>query len=294
MVVGTDSMIGSALARTLRDAGVPCAGTTRRAVRSGQPDVFLDLADPAGAGTLPRTDVAVLCAGVSKLQDCTRDPAGSRAINVEGVARLAETLVHTGAFVVYLSTNQVFDGTQPRRSAEDAVCPVTEYGRQKADAEALVGALGDRAAIVRLTKVFGETVPLFEQWLRALANHVPIHPFSDMTMAPVPLETVVAALRLIGDAETPGVFQVSGEHDVTYAEAASVGADMIRADRGLIQPVSVASAGVLSEPSPAYTSLDVERVRRLFGVQPPGVWWTIEQAFRNARGVTGPVTTHRQ
>jgi hypothetical protein len=52
-------------------------------------------------------------------------------------------------------TNLVFDGSVPCRNAHDAACPVTEYGRQKAEAEKQLLALGNMAAVVRVHEGHG-------------------------------------------------------------------------------------------------------------------------------------------
>src|SRR5690606_26325829 len=115
----------------------------------------LDLADDPPRWRLPE-DVAVafLCAAVTALRSCEADPAGTARANVEHTARLASMLVGRGAFVVFLSSNLVFDGSEPRRRADAPTCPATEYGRQKAAAEGALLAMGG-VSIVRLTKVVG-------------------------------------------------------------------------------------------------------------------------------------------
>jgi len=65
---------------------------------------------------------------------------------------VTERLQVQGSFVIFLSSNQVFDGTTPYRHSDEAVCPLNEYGRQKAAFENWLLGRSKPAAILRLTK----------------------------------------------------------------------------------------------------------------------------------------------
>ena len=92
--------------------------------------------------------------------------------------------------MLFLSTDKVFDGTRPQVPADAAPCPVSEYGRQKAAAEA---ALVERmrqsapAAILRLAKIVSPGMDLLRQWIANLGAGKPIRAFDDMMMALGPL-----------------------------------------------------------------------------------------------------------
>lgn len=276
LVVGADSLVGQALLRAYPGA----LGTSRR------PDSShwrLDLAgDPTTWQLPPVLEVAVLCAAVTRLADCQRDPVTSRAVNVTGAVRLAEKLVQQGVFVIYLSSDKVFDGRQPLYCTDEPYSPLTEYGRQKAEAERQLLQMEDRVAVLRLSKILGSKNPLFSDWRAALRNGEVIRPFSDMTLAPVPLAGVVAVLGLLAAHRLPGVWHFTGQKDVTYAEVARYAARLWGADETLIQPILAAESGLLGEPTSRYTSLNVDRLRLVFGIEAPDVWWTLEQALWGA------------
>jgi dTDP-4-dehydrorhamnose reductase len=224
-------------------------------------------------------DVTYLCAAVTSLEKCRQDPGCTARINVDAVSDLAAKLAGQGSFLVFCSTNQVFDGLHPLVSENGSVDPKTEYGRQKAEAERRILALGAGASVVRLTKVLGSRVPLFDTWREDLNAGRPIHPFLDMVMAPIPLAGAVSVLRLVADRRLQGVLQVSAAQDVTYAEAAALSARRLRADLSLVRPIRAAESGTYSEYLPAHTTLSTERLRREFGILPPDPVWTIEQSL---------------
>src|SRR6266851_3934582 len=130
LIVGGDSMIGRALVERIRCSGGEAAGTTRRG-DAAQP-LFADLGTKRWNldGSF---DVAIICAAVARFADCSRDPAASRGVNVDGVVSIATELASRGSRILFVSTNSVFDGSVPRPLARDNLAPVTEYGKQKAE-----------------------------------------------------------------------------------------------------------------------------------------------------------------
>ena len=262
----------------------PARGTTRRHSRVSESCYYLDLADDVRQWKCPEpVGVAVLCAGMTRFADCQRDPAATFCVNVQGITALAENLAAQGAFVIYLSSNAVFDGFAPFRKPGDPVSPTSEYGRQKAAAETPVLALGGRAAVVRLTKILETNHALFTGWRQALLQGDPIHPFLDLVMAPVPLSFVVAVLRRVIADRSSGIIHVSADRDVTYAQAAYFMAERLRAPARLVQPMRSAQAGIPLEAIPAHTTLDTTRLCQELGLTPPDVWSAIASMLGQER-----------
>ena len=200
---------------------------------------------------------------------------------MEATCALANVFSSRGAFVIFLSSSRVFDGSVPFPTVEDSMSPVTEYGRQKAEVERSISQLTGPAAIVRLTKVIGPNIPLFEYWARTMRSGRPIHPFEDLYFAPVPLSTVVLVLKLTSDQRLSGILQISGERDVSYAESARLGARLLKVDPTLVQPIKASSSGKVVEQVESLTALDVERLKRIFDIQLPLVSSTLNMAFLN-------------
>lgn len=192
---------------------------------------------------------------------------------------MAENLAARGVFIVYVSTSQVFDGTRPRLGAQERRRPVTEYGRQLARVEKELSAWGSKTAVVRIAKVLGRRIPLFGTWLAELRAGRPVRPFSDMVMAPVPLRFAAQVLGSVASRRLPGIFQISGDRDVSYAQIALWLAGRLAADASLVRPVSAAESGAYDEGVLANTTFDTTRIEKELGLVPPAVWETIENAF---------------
>jgi dTDP-4-dehydrorhamnose reductase len=274
LVIGADSLVGSALMQHLPYAVI---GTTRRDVSDSFPLFHLDLQD---SPTLPDTsiDAAVICAAVTRLQACYENPVESRAVNVIGTGSIMLQLAERGIFTVYLSSDKVFDGSQPQRVPDDAYSPVTEYGRQKADAEMF--AQEHHAAILRLSKILTAPNSLFRDWLTALKKGEIIRPFSDMYLAPVLLSTVVSVVSLLIGHRKAGIWQLSGQTDLSYAAVGKQAAALVGADKSCVQPQQ--KSGVLTENPGFYTSMDITRLRETFGIEPLDVHQVIDVILRKS------------
>src|SRR5580700_8738065 len=192
LIVGGDSEIGAAAYRAMKAQGVSAAATTRRGEHVAADRPFLDLAAPLDDwAPPPRTQAVCFCAAIARLSACADDPQGSAQINVVQTLALVEKLLARDIAVLFLSTNQVFDGRTPQVPADAPHSPVSEYGRQKARAEA---ALRDRmtngapVAILRLAKVVSDGMPLIQGWVRELSAGKPIRVFNDMPLAPTPID----------------------------------------------------------------------------------------------------------
>jgi dTDP-4-dehydrorhamnose reductase len=213
--------------------------------------------------------MVVVGAAVTGLEACRRDPEGTRRVNVEGTLRCVEQARRDGAFVVWLSSNLVFDGEVPRVKDGTPVSPGCDYGRQKAEVEeALAGDAG--VARVRLTKVIGPGWKLLEDWCRTWEAGGAVRAFEDLWVAPVTLEATVQGLLKIAGERRGGGWQFSGPEDVSYAGLARTMAGKVGVGEDRVE--GVGRGGVVrDEQAPRHTTLDTQRAEEELGMQFSGV-----------------------
>ena len=269
LVVGGDGTLGRALVAAGRAGPVAVCHTTRRGNSCGQSIFQLDLAEPEAQWRLPEQQFSTvfLSAGMTSIQACETQPELTRRINVLQPLLLAQRLWDQGAFVVCLSSSTVFDGKTPFAKPTDATRPMSEYGRQKQALEHGLLALGERVAIIRLSKVIAPNNALFSGWRRDLLSGQVIRPFSDMAVAPVSLPFAVAAVHHIARARDAGLHQISAAADASYADLANHMAAVLQAPAGLVCPRSVAGTHVGFWPK--FAALDCSALARLGFVAPP-------------------------
>jgi dTDP-4-dehydrorhamnose reductase len=285
LIVGGDSEIGAAAFRAMKAQGISVAATTRRREGIAPDRPFLDLAAPLDEWTLPPgTQAVCLCAAIARLADCANDPHGSAHINVVQTLALAEQFLARGIAVLFLSTNQVFDGRTPYQRAEAPHSPTSEYGRQKARAEAaLLRQMenGAPVAILRLAKVMSDTMPLIGGWIKDLTAAKPIRAFNDLALAPTPTDLVCTAIGALLQGRARGIFQLTGPRDVTYADIAGFLAGYLGVEPKLVVETSAREEGLPEGATPLNTTLDSSIMRVRYGLGVPDVWEVVECVAAN-------------
>jgi dTDP-4-dehydrorhamnose reductase len=280
LVIGGDGGIGSALTNALVSRGDTVCQTTRRSAPAGSSAIHLDLASFEIDKLLPGSDIAFFCAAITGFAACRMNESLARQVNVTSPLLLARRLVAAGTRVILLSTSAVFDWRSPRVQASCPPCPVTVYGKLKAEAEAAFSAFGAAASILRLTKVLTPTDILFNNWIEDLGQERSVMAFSDHHMAPVTLNDTIAALLAISRSSESGVFQISAKHDVSYYEAALHLASRLDVERLSVAEARASENGVLPEEIIHYSSLETSRIGALTGWEAPDPYSVIDEVFR--------------
>ncbi len=265
LIVGGDSLIGRYLGGTLSRAGRPFRSTSRRAEAEALP---LDLAAPDFAAFDGLAfGCAYICAAVTDLRACERDPAAAARVNVEGTLAVMRMLAARGTELVFLSSSQVFDGETPLPDEAAACRPKNAYGRQKLALEAAIAREGLPAAVLRPTKVLAaEPVGMFRLWYERLRRGEPAVAASDMTLAPLAAEEVARAAIALGDRCCRGIWHLSSADELSYAEAAALMAEACGFPPGLVRGEAVPEAQVPAIFRHRYSALDARKIARELGL----------------------------
>jgi dTDP-4-dehydrorhamnose reductase len=268
LVIGGNSLLGGKLLHRWQLQGREVLATTRRPAAPGTEWLHLDLAEPLDDWTAPFSGgVAVVCAASTNQEECRRNPAATRQINVKQTIQLARQLIAEDWFLVFLSTSVVFDGKKPARRTDEPVSPMTEYGRQKAEVETALLELAPRAAIVRLGKVVHRDLAVFRTWDATLSASRVINPFSDYVCSPIRLDQATDVVGQIAERRLEGIWHASAKDEATYAEIARVLARKGGYPEELVRPMP-APAGLL-EHLPIHSGLEVSQTEKALGITFP-------------------------
>src|SRR3990167_2067366 len=269
LLIGSDSTIGSHLKKQLKTQGKTICGTTRHKDRCTETIFFLDLLNP-DAFTLPENisiDTVIFCASMSIIKECEDNKALSYQINVESTIKLARYLKNRfDPFIIFLSSNAVFDGSKPFFLETDTPCPINYYGHCKIEAEKKLAGITDKLAILRCTKVLYSDHPLIKKWIQDLQNGEKIYPFDDLMLAPISLEMVSTAIKKLSDLKKPGIFHLSGNNDITYVELARLIAKQIKCDNKLIISTCDTKKQTGQSQIKNNTTLDMTNFKKILGI----------------------------
>ena len=219
LIVGGDSLIGNALAGYLKENNIQFHSSTRHIEFESENRPLIDLSKTKTFEQLPNYNCAVFCAAITDMSRCEKEQEKTSNVNVAGTLTFMKKLLINKVYTIFLSTNQVFDGKNPFKKPDSPRKPINEYGKQKAKIEKYIEN-SSNVAILRLTKVIHSKLKIFNRWTRNLSNGIPIYAFTDMTLSPITLEEVVEKIGLLVSRKSTGIYQLSGETDISYYDYA--------------------------------------------------------------------------
>jgi dTDP-4-dehydrorhamnose reductase len=131
----------------------------------------------------------------SDVDRCELEPAEAQAQNVETTMHVVEAIRHTSCWLVYVSTDYVFDGKKGSPYDEtDVPNPISVYGRTKLDAERRVLDYS-HGVIVRPSTLFGPGRMNFcDRVVQAVLEGSTVEAFTDQATSPTFTEDAAAAL----------------------------------------------------------------------------------------------------
>lgn len=244
-------------------AGGMLAGDLREALRDRDADFLsraeLDITDAAAVeATVPGYDVIINTAAYTRVDDAETHEADARLINAVGAGTVAEAAARSGARVVQLSTDYVFDGTATTPYAEGAPRhPVSAYGRTKAEGEELViAAHPEGHYIVRTAWLYGEHGPNFVKTMLRLAGEKPeLNVVSDQLGQPTWTRDLADQIVKLLDSDAPaGIYHGTNSGSVSWFDFARQIFELAGLDPERVHPTDTASFP-RPAPRPAYSVL---------------------------------------
>jgi dTDP-4-dehydrorhamnose reductase len=160
LVTGSTGLLGRGFEETA-DASAEIVGIHLRDYKVRDPrerHLVQDVRDAAGVEALferERFDAVVHAAGLASVDYVEKHPDESRASNLQGTINIAEACRKRGTYMVYVSTNAVFDGAAAPYSEDAPTRPVHHYGRIKLDCENAVAERLKACSIVRPILMYG-------------------------------------------------------------------------------------------------------------------------------------------
>lgn len=156
MITGATGLLGQDLVRVF-GAGHEVVGVSRRHPQAAQ---RLDVSSEEDTRRLIsgiRPDWVLHAAAQRSPDYCARHPEECFRINVLGSRNIAWACRETGAKLLYISTDYVFDGLSSKPYIEpDLPSPVNEYGISKLAGEVYTQYLVEASVVARVSTLYGE------------------------------------------------------------------------------------------------------------------------------------------
>jgi dTDP-4-dehydrorhamnose reductase len=260
MVIGGTGLLGNALSREWTEDEVVGFGSKDVDIRS---DRLVE-----GAIRQHRPEWVVLAAAYTDVDGCETNPDLAFDVNTRGAIGVAKAAANSGARLLFLSTDYVFDGrkTTPYET-DDPVSPQCVYGESKARAEVGIREILPRCGIVRTSWVFGVGGKCFPDTILKLGEkRDELDVVTDQQGCPTYTVDLARAIIQLCRKNASGTVHATNRNACSWFDFAT---EIIR-ESGLVTRVRPTTSDKFVRPAkrPAYSVLSNASLRH-FGVTMP-------------------------
>ncbi|MFA6017395.1 MAG: SDR family oxidoreductase [Patescibacteria group bacterium] len=157
-------------------------------------------------------------------------------INVEGTKNVFEVVAQKQKKFVYISTDFVFDGTNPPYNEDSSPNPQGVYAQSKYDGEKIVK---DQAMIVRIAYPYRANFELKKDFFRTfksyLENNKPLLMITNSLMTPTFIDDIANGLKYLFNNYKPEIYHLVGGQSISPYDAAIKVAEIFNLDKTLIE-----------------------------------------------------------
>ena len=243
----------------------------------------LDITDGKATMTFFRDvkpDAVIHCAAYTNVDGAEADADGAFKVNVIGSQNIAAGCLETGARMVYVSTDYVFDGAGSTQYCEfDAVNPQTVYGRTKWQGEEIVRQILGRHYIIRTAWLYGEGNNFVRTMLRLAETQSTLRVVADQIGTPTStVDLAWSVFRLLAS-DAYGTYHATCQGQCSWYEFAR---EIFLQTGKAVEVVPVTTAEfVRPAKRPAYSVLDNYMLRMSVG-DPNRRWQEALHEYLNA------------
>lgn len=244
----------------------------------------LDITDP---NAIPAdVDVIINCAAYTDVNRAESDEQTAMKVNALAPALLAKAAKASGALLIHISTDYVFDGKTDRPYREnDPAVPLSAYGRTKLAGEKAIETEGCRYMIFRTAWLYSNHGRnFFLTMARLTAEKQEVNVVDDQRGTPTyagDLADLIYNIVENGDLAATGTYHYTDEGDCTWYEFAKAINDMLG------HGCSVRPCRTEDYPSPAArpacSVLDKTKVKETFGIEIPHWRDSLAKAVNNMK-----------
>ncbi len=161
----------------------------------------------------------VNCAAYTAVDACEKEEDLAFRINAIGPRNLSIAATETGARMMHVSTDYVFDGNGTRPYLEtDPTGPQGAYGRTKLAGENFVREFSNRHYIIRTAWLYGDGKNFVKTMLRLSETNDKVRVVMDQVGSPTSADELAKAIAYLLPTENYGLFHGTCEGDCSWAQ----------------------------------------------------------------------------
>jgi dTDP-4-dehydrorhamnose reductase len=236
--------------------------------------VKTDITDAEGTRQLfrkLRPELVIHTASETNVDKCETEKERAWKINVEGTRNIAEACRETGAKLVCISTDYVFDGERGLYDEEDSPNPIDFYGLTKLEAEKEVMRRCKNFAVLRTSVLYGRHPwkQDFAIWvINKLKQHQEITVVDDHFNTPTLAENLAEMALEVAALDLQGIFHTSGCERISRYDFSRKIAETFKLDSSLIKPIKMNELKAWIAKRPKDSSLNTKKIQEQLKTKP--------------------------
>jgi len=289
LVTGASGLVGHQLVKDLSDSSdvyscynksVPEFGNPRRMDLLNQnmiSDVLLET----------KPDVVIHLGAMTGVDLCEKEPSNAFETNSKATKIIAEKCTELDSFLIYVSTDYVFDGFSGMYEESDTTNPISIYGKSKLDGEKMVQEFSSNWCIARTSTPFGihPTKKSFPTWIiENVKQEKQVNIVTDQTTSPTYVPNLCQMLKEISEKNIKGIIHTSGASGITRYKMAELIFEKFNLDKTLLNAVTSDEMNWIAK-RPKNSTLDTSLATSILNKKPQSIESSLNQLFNEMSSI---------
>ena len=220
--------------------------------------------------TEKKPDIVIHLGAMTGVDLCEKEKTSASEINTKATEIIAKECSKLNSFLVYVSTDYVFDGNLGMYKEDDVTNPLGFYGKSKLEGEKVVQNFSTNWCIARTSTPFGlhPTKKSFPMWvIENLQKQKQIDVLIDQFTSPTYIPNLSRMLIEISERRVTGIIHAAGASKISRYQMASMVSDKLNLDSTLLKQISINKMKWVAQ-RPKDSSLDVSRASSILNEKP--------------------------
>ena len=217
-----------------------------------------------------KPDVVIHLGAMTGVDLCEKEKTSASEINTKATEIIAKECSKLNSFLVYVSTDYVFDGNFGMYKEDDVANPLGFYGKSKLEGEKAVQNFSTNWCIARTSTPFGlhPTKKSFPMWvIENLQKQKQIDVLIDQFTSPTYIPNLSRMLIEISERRITGIIHAAGASKISRYQMASMVSDKLNLDGTFLKQISMNKMKWVAQ-RPKDSSLDVSRASSILNEKP--------------------------
>ena len=218
-----------------------------------------------------KIDGIINCAAYTNVDKAEEDVALCYKVNRDAPQYLAQAIEKVGGFIIHISTDYVFDGTNNIPYTEqDKPNPVTIYGKSKIEGEQYVCESCKQHIIIRTAWVYSSYGKNFVKTMIKLGKEKPsLGVIFDQIGSPTYARDLAKAIiTIVNQGIIPGIYNFSNEGVISWYDFTKHVHQLANITSCKVAPIHTADYPTLAQ-RPHFSVLDKTKIKNTYNIEIP-------------------------